>query len=106
MQIILSPALNAPRPSSCLPGGMLETAESLRRAWKVRTGHGPENMATLRNFAINRLRAEGHANIAAGLREMSYEPFRARWTSPDQQQSKITRLGSSPGWLPPLRAWQ
>ena len=75
-------------------------------AWKVRTGHGPENMATLRNFAINRLCAEGHANIAAGLREMSYEPFRARWTSPDQQQSKITRLGSSPGWLPPLRAWQ
>jgi predicted transposase YbfD/YdcC len=45
-------------------------------ASKVRTGHGPENMATLRSFAINRLRAAGHANIAAGLREMSYEPFR------------------------------
>jgi hypothetical protein len=29
------------------------------------TGHGPENMATLRSFAINRLRAVGHANIAA-----------------------------------------
>ncbi|MFE7394780.1 hypothetical protein [Streptomyces sp. NPDC057582] len=45
-------------------------------ASKVRTGHGPENMATLRSIAINRLRAAGHANIAAGLREMSYEPFR------------------------------
>ncbi|MFE2090980.1 hypothetical protein [Streptomyces sp. NPDC059460] len=45
-------------------------------ASKVRTGHGPENMATLRSIAINRLRAAGHANIAAGLRETSYEPFR------------------------------
>jgi hypothetical protein len=33
-------------------------------------------MATLRSFAINFLRAAGHANIAAGIREMSYEPFR------------------------------
>ncbi|MGW0999832.1 hypothetical protein [Streptomyces sp. NPDC002520] len=33
-------------------------------------------MATLRSFAINRLRAAGHANIAVGLREMSHEPFR------------------------------
>ena len=41
----------------------------------MRTQHGPENMATLRSFAINRLRAAGHHNIAAGLREMSYEPF-------------------------------
>ncbi|MBT2675117.1 ISAs1 family transposase [Streptomyces sp. ISL-14] len=44
-------------------------------ASKVRTEHGPENMATLRSFAINCLRAAGHHNIAAGLREMSYEPF-------------------------------
>jgi predicted transposase YbfD/YdcC len=42
---------------------------------QVRTGHGPENMATLRNIAINKLREHGHTNIAAGLREMSYEPF-------------------------------
>ncbi|WP_169317370.1 hypothetical protein [Actinacidiphila oryziradicis] len=41
----------------------------------VRTGRGPENMATLRNFAINHPRTAGHTNIAAGLREMSYEPF-------------------------------
>jgi hypothetical protein len=45
-------------------------------ASKVRTDHGPENMATLRSFAISQLRAVGHTNIAAGLREMSYEPFR------------------------------
>ncbi|WP_268270500.1 hypothetical protein [Streptomyces sp. MNU76] len=32
-------------------------------------------MATLRSFAINQLRAAGHTNIAAGLREMSYQPF-------------------------------
>ena len=42
---------------------------------KIRTGHGPENMATLRNVAINALRAAGHRNIAAGLRHASYEPF-------------------------------
>lgn len=44
-------------------------------ASKVHTEHGPENMATLRSFAINCLRAASHHNIAAGLREMSYEPF-------------------------------
>ncbi|MFC5204289.1 ISAs1 family transposase, partial [Streptomyces kaempferi] len=44
-------------------------------ASKVRTGHGPENMATLRNFAINTLRDAGHRSIAAGLREVSYTPF-------------------------------
>ncbi|WP_447028794.1 ISAs1 family transposase [Streptomyces hypolithicus] len=44
-------------------------------ASKIRTGHGPENMATLRSFAINQLRAAGHTNIAAGLREMALRPF-------------------------------
>ncbi|MFD7836111.1 ISAs1 family transposase [Streptomyces sp. NPDC059761] len=44
-------------------------------ASKIRTGHGPENMATLRNLAINTLRAAGHHNIAAGNRHTSYEPF-------------------------------
>ncbi|GAB2978172.1 hypothetical protein GCM10023080_049110 [Streptomyces pseudoechinosporeus] len=33
-------------------------------------------MATLRNLAINALREHGHTNIAAGLREMSYDSFR------------------------------
>lgn len=32
-------------------------------------------MATLRNLAINALRAAGHRNIAAGLRHASYDPF-------------------------------
>jgi predicted transposase YbfD/YdcC len=41
----------------------------------VHTGHGPENMATLRSFAINQLRTPGHGNIAAALRDMSYDPF-------------------------------
>ncbi|MCX4775380.1 hypothetical protein [Streptomyces sp. NBC_01264] len=44
-------------------------------ASRIRTGHGPANMATLRNLAINKLREHGHTSIAAGLREMSYEPF-------------------------------
>ncbi|MFD9631628.1 ISAs1 family transposase [Streptomyces violascens] len=44
-------------------------------ASRIRAGHGPENMATLRNLAINKLREHGHTDIAAGLREMSYEPF-------------------------------
>ncbi|MCX5060186.1 ISAs1 family transposase [Streptomyces sp. NBC_00201] len=44
-------------------------------ASKIRTGHGPENMAALRNLAINTLRAAGHRNIAAGIRHVSYEPF-------------------------------
>ncbi|MFE7359056.1 ISAs1 family transposase [Streptomyces sp. NPDC057543] len=39
-------------------------------ASEIRTGHGPENMAALRSFAINQLRATGHTNIAAGFREM------------------------------------
>ena len=44
-------------------------------ASKIRTGHGPDNMATLRNLAINTLRGAGHSNIAAGLRHASCEPF-------------------------------
>ncbi|MBW8735804.1 MAG: hypothetical protein JF621_01250 [Streptomyces turgidiscabies] len=44
-------------------------------ASKIHTGHGPENMATLRSFAINQLRTAGHTHIAAGLREMSYQPL-------------------------------
>jgi predicted transposase YbfD/YdcC len=44
-------------------------------ASKVHAEHGPENMAPLRSFAINCLRAGGHHNIAAGFREMSYEAF-------------------------------
>jgi hypothetical protein len=41
----------------------------------IRTGHGPENMATLRNLAINTLRDAGHRSIAAGLREVFTRPL-------------------------------
>ncbi|MFE5586175.1 ISAs1 family transposase [Kitasatospora sp. NPDC056531] len=44
-------------------------------ASRIHTCHGPENMATLRNLAINTLRQHGRHNIAAGLRHASYEPF-------------------------------
>ncbi|GAA1181237.1 hypothetical protein GCM10009664_54230 [Kitasatospora gansuensis] len=44
-------------------------------ASKIRTGHGPENMATIRNLAINTLRQQGHCNIAAGPRQASHKPF-------------------------------
>ncbi|MFD8751919.1 ISAs1 family transposase [Kitasatospora sp. NPDC059577] len=43
-------------------------------ASKIRTGHGPDNMATLRNLAINTLRAAWHLNIAAGIRHASRRP--------------------------------
>lgn len=35
---------------------------------QVRTGHGPQVMACLRNLAISLLRLAGESNIAAGLR--------------------------------------
>ncbi|MFE6692341.1 ISAs1 family transposase [Streptomyces sp. NPDC057743] len=44
-------------------------------ASKARTGHGPANMATFRNLAINTLRTAGYTRIAAGLRDVSYEPI-------------------------------
>ncbi|MDH6630418.1 hypothetical protein M2271_008278 [Streptomyces sp. LBL] len=48
---------------------------SAEDASKIRTGHGPENMATLRNPTINTLRNAGHRSIAAGLREVFYTAF-------------------------------
>ena len=44
---------------------------------QIRTGHGPENMAALRNTALNRLRATGATNMTAAVRDLSYEPFTA-----------------------------
>jgi predicted transposase YbfD/YdcC len=44
-------------------------------ASQIRTGHGPADMATLRNLAVNTLRDAGHRSIAAGLRQASYQPF-------------------------------
>jgi predicted transposase YbfD/YdcC len=46
-------------------------------ASKIHTGHGPENMAALRNLAHDRLRNAGFDNIAAARREMSYDTFTA-----------------------------
>ena len=40
----------------------------------VRTGHGPQVMAALRNTAINIIRLRGGTNIAAAHREFSYRP--------------------------------
>ncbi|MGW0885717.1 hypothetical protein [Streptomyces sp. NPDC002671] len=37
-------------------------------------------LANARPVGFNQLRAAGYANIVAGLREMSYEPFRRRLT--------------------------
>ncbi|MFJ7209861.1 transposase [Streptomyces sp. NPDC098789] len=57
---------------------------NLQEAWwrilrkdasKIRTGHVPANMATLRNLSIDILRDGGRHNIAAKLREVSYTPF-------------------------------
>jgi predicted transposase YbfD/YdcC len=40
----------------------------------VRTGHGPQVMAALRNTAINIIRLRGDTNIAAAHRAFSYRP--------------------------------
>jgi hypothetical protein len=44
-------------------------------ASQIRTGHGPENMATIRSLAINLLREAGFNNIAGAIRDMSYDTF-------------------------------
>ncbi|MCV2491907.1 ISAs1 family transposase, partial [Geodermatophilus sp. YIM 151500] len=41
---------------------------------RVRTGHGPQVMAALRNTAINIIRLRGETNIAAAHRTFSYRP--------------------------------
>lgn len=44
---------------------------------QIRTGHGPANMATLRNLALSRHRLAGATNIAAACRHVSRHPNRA-----------------------------
>ncbi|MFI1967436.1 hypothetical protein ACH429_25510 [Streptomyces pathocidini] len=44
---------------------------------QIRTGHAPENMATLRNTTLNRLRARNATNMTEAVRDLSYEPFTA-----------------------------
>jgi predicted transposase YbfD/YdcC len=43
---------------------------------QIRTGQGPQVMASLRNLAISILRLTGHTNIAAGLRHHAHNPTR------------------------------
>ena len=43
---------------------------------QLRTGNGPQVMATLRNTAISLLRLAGHTQIAAALRHHSYDTRR------------------------------
>ncbi len=43
---------------------------------RVRTGSGPQVMATLRNTAISLLRLDGATNIAAALRHHAAHPNR------------------------------
>jgi hypothetical protein len=42
--------------------------EAGEEASRVRTGHAPQNMASLRNLAIAALRADGWAGITSGIR--------------------------------------
>lgn len=51
-------------------------------ASRIRKGHAPQNLAALRNGAISWLRLAGHANIAAALRECTW-----------QTQPLLTNLG-------------
>lgn len=44
-------------------------------ASQIRTGHGPENMATIRSLAINILRQAGFNNVAEAIRHVSYGAF-------------------------------
>jgi hypothetical protein len=43
---------------------------------QIRTGNGPQVMASLRNLAFAILRLTGHTNIAAGLRHHAHSPTR------------------------------
>lgn len=45
-------------------------------ASRIRKGHAPQNLAALRNGAISWLRLAGHTNIAAGLREYTWQTQR------------------------------
>jgi predicted transposase YbfD/YdcC len=42
-------------------------------ACRIRKGSAPQNFAALRNAVISLLRLQGHANIAAGLRECAWK---------------------------------
>ncbi|MDX2678129.1 ISAs1 family transposase [Streptomyces soliscabiei] len=52
-------------------------------ASKIRTGHGPENMATLRSFAINQLRTTGRTNTPPDSARQPSAPTSGHWPSSD-----------------------
>ena len=45
-------------------------------ACRIRKGDAPQNLAALRNAIVSMLRLEGHANIAAALRECTWKTQR------------------------------
>jgi predicted transposase YbfD/YdcC len=45
-------------------------------ACRIRKGDAPQNLAALRNAVVSMLRLEGHANIAAALRECTWKTQR------------------------------
>ena len=45
-------------------------------ACRIRTGDAPQNWAALRNAMISLLRMHGHSNIAAGIRECTWNTQR------------------------------
>lgn len=49
---------------------------STRTRSAVRTGHGPQVMATVRNTIVGVLRLAGHDNVTAALRHHSRNPHR------------------------------
>lgn len=68
---------------------------------QIHTGHGPENMATLRNAILNRLRATGTTNITEAVRDLSHEPFAARSISspsPADQRKRQRDSTSQEPW--------
>ncbi|MFB7632330.1 ISAs1 family transposase [Streptomyces sp. NPDC056149] len=68
---------------------------------QVRTGRGPENMATLRNLAINKLRAHGHATSPPACARCPMNPSPAPSTSsasPRDQQLRHDQRALQQPW--------
>ncbi|MEU5307147.1 hypothetical protein ACH4YO_42865 [Streptomyces noursei] len=70
---------NAGSPAILTSGHVVEGIDTL---WdedrsRIRTWHGPQNMATLRNVTLNQHRANGAMNMAVAICNLSYEPFTA-----------------------------
>lgn len=69
-------------------------------ASQIRTGSGPQIMATLRNLAINILKITGHTSVAAACRHHARDATRTLSTlglSPARNETDMTRLCRGPG---------